>query len=49
MKSMVRLRFAHGGAIVYFFLAAAPGQHTADSRPGGSVETLACLAIIVAV
>ena len=42
MKSMVRLRFAHGGGIVYFFLAAATGQHTADSRPGGSVETLAC-------
>ena len=42
MRSMVRLRFAHGGGIVYFFLAAAPGQHMADLRPGGFVETLAC-------
>ena len=29
------LPFAHGGVLVYFFLAAAPGQHVAYLRPGG--------------
>ena len=31
---MIRLRFAHGGTVIYFFLAATPEQHMAYLLPG---------------